>query len=152
MSYFRSLALASAVSLAALTGIASAEDIKAGAVVITDVWSRASPMFTDASAGFMVIKNTGAEDDTLVTATAEITPVVQVHEMKMENDVMKMAELKDGLAIPAGATVELKPGGYHIMFMGLKALPREGDVFKGTLTFAKGGTVDVQYVVKAPMK
>jgi copper(I)-binding protein len=152
MSFIRNLAFASTLSLAALAGAAQADEVKLGNLVISDVWSRQSPMFTDAAAGFMIITNTGAEADTLVKATAEITPTVQLHEMKMENDVMKMAEVAGGIPLPAGATVELKPGGLHVMFMGLSALPKEGDVLKGTLTFEKAGTVDVQYVVKAPMQ
>lgn len=153
MRLFKDLFLASSLLAATLAAspMAFADDVKVGDITISDVWSRQSPMFTDAAAGFMVIKN-GGSDDTLVSATADITPTVQIHEMKMENDVMKMAEMKDGLAIPAGATVELKPGSYHIMFVGLKTLPKEGDVFKGALTFAKAGTVDVQFVVKAPMQ
>lgn len=153
MRRFTKFVVASAITAVALFGMsaARADEVKVGDITVSDVWSRQSPMFTDAAAGFMVIKN-GGGDDTLVNATADITPTVQIHEMKMQDDVMKMAEMKDGLPIPAGATVELKPGSYHIMFVGLKTLPKEGEMFKGTLTFAKAGTVDVQFVVKAPMQ
>jgi periplasmic copper chaperone A len=150
MSMFKALLVASTLSLAALAGVAQAEDIKAGDLVISNAWSRQSPKFTDASAGFLVIQNTGKADDRLVKATADITPTVQIHTMKMDGEVMKMVELPDGIPVPAGATVELKPGGLHIMFMGLTALPKEGESFKGTLVFEKAGSVAVTYAVKAP--
>ena len=69
--------------------------------------------------------------------------------MKMENDIMKMRELADGLAVPAGETVELKPGGYHIMFMGLKGPLVEGDTIEVQLTFEKAGDVTVRMPVAA---
>ncbi|MBN9022005.1 MAG: copper chaperone PCu(A)C, partial [Rhizobiales bacterium] len=71
------------------------------------------------------------------------------HEMAVVDGVMTMRELPDGLPIPAGGSVELKPGSYHIMFVGLKAPLKEGESFKGTLTFEKAGTVQVEYAVQA---
>jgi copper(I)-binding protein len=76
--------------------------------------------------------------------------MTQVHEMKMEGDVMKMGELKDGLEIPAGAKVELKPGGFHIMFMGLKEGIKEGDAVKVKLVFEKAGEVEIEMPAQAP--
>ena len=67
----------------------------------------------------------------------------------MENDVMKMRQLPDGIEIPAGATVELKPGGLHVMFMKIKHPLAEGDTFKATLNFEKAGKVDVDFTVGA---
>jgi copper(I)-binding protein len=98
----------------------------------------------------MTITNTGKVDDRLVKATAAITATVQLHEMKMEGDVMKMAEIPGGIVIPAGATIELKPKSLHIMFMDLKAPVMEGEEIAGTLTFEKAGTVDIKYEVRAP--
>ena len=63
---------------------------------------------------------------------------------------MRMRQVTDGIAIPAKGSVELKPGGYHIMFMGLKQQVMEGEEFTGTLTFEKAGTVTVEYEVAAP--
>ena len=100
--------------------------------------------------GFLAIVNHGKTDDRLIRATATISDNVQIHEMTMDNGVMKMNELKDGLVIPAGGTVELKPGSFHIMFMDLKERPVEGTAFEGTLTFEKAGTVDIVYEVAAP--
>ena len=107
-------------------------------------------MGAEVAAGFMTITNNGKEADRLVKATASITPTVQLHEMKMQGDVMKMSEVPGGIVIPPGATVELKPKSLHVMFMNLKAPVKEGETITGTLTFEKAGTVDIKYEVKAP--
>ena len=67
--------------------------------------------------------------------------------MKMDGSVMKMRPLADGLEIKPGQTVELNPGGYHVMFVGLKKQLMQGDHFKATLEFAKAGKVDVDFSV-----
>lgn len=100
--------------------------------------------------GFVTITNGGASDDRLVSATSTVADHVEIHEMSMENDVMKMRQVKDGLAIAAGATVELKPGGYHFMFMGVKAPFKAGDTVPVTLTFEKAGAVEIQFPVVDP--
>jgi periplasmic copper chaperone A len=151
----RSLKLAAvAATLALLTFFhvpaADAHEVTIGKIVIGHPWSRQSPKFTDAAAGFLLIQNTGSDDDRLVKATSDLSPTTQIHTMKMDGEVMKMVELPDGITIPAGKDIELKPGSFHIMFMGLKTLPKVGEVFKGTLTFEKAGTVDVEYEVAAP--
>lgn len=152
MKLLKEIAFASALSLAALLSSApgDAHEIKAGALVIQHPWSRQSPMHADVAAGFMTIVNTGSADDRLVSATAEISPTVQIHDMKMMGDVMKMVEIPEGIAIPAGATVELKPRSLHLMFLGVTRTPSEGEEFKGTLTFEKAGTVEVDFEVAAP--
>jgi periplasmic copper chaperone A len=125
-------------------------EIKLGNLIIGKPWSRQSPMAADVAAGFLTIQNTGGEDDKLLKATAEITPKVQLHDMEMVNDVMKMVELPAGIPIPAGQTVELKPKSLHVMFMDLKTQVQQGTVFKGTLVFEKAGTVEVEFEVRAP--
>ena len=152
MTRFTEIAFATALSASTLFGLATAEahEIKLGNLVIHHPWSRQSPMAADVAAGFMTITNTGKEDDRLVKATAEISASAQIHDMRMVGDVMKMAELPDGIVIPAGATVKLKPKALHIMFMGVKQQEMEGEEFTGTLTFAKAGTVTVEYEVTAP--
>jgi len=151
MSLFKQMAVAAALTLAAIVPIAAghAHDVTVGKLTIGHPWSRPSPMAADVAAGFLTITNSGSEDDRLVKATAAITSNVQIHDMKMEGDMMKMVELTGGIAIPAGQTVELKPGSLHIMFMGLKAQPAAGSTFQGTLTFEKAGSVDVEYEVHA---
>lgn len=152
MTLLRQIAFASALTLASLVSIASghAHEIKLGELVIHHPWSRVSPMKADVAAGFMTITNTGKTDDRLVKASAEIAGMAQIHDMQMQGDVMKMQELAEGLPIPAGATVVLKPKSLHIMFMGLKEQLQEGEVFSGTLTFEKAGTVTIDYEVMGP--
>ena len=152
MNLFRQIAFASALSLAAILSIASSEahEIKFGNLVIHHPWSRQAPAAADVAAGFMTITNNSKEDDRLVKVTSEISTTVQIHDMKMVGDVMKMEELPDGVIIPAGATVKLKPRALHIMFMGLKRQVVEGEEFSGSLTFEKAGTVTIDYEVAAP--
>ncbi|MGV8951967.1 MAG: copper chaperone PCu(A)C [Cypionkella sp.] len=92
---------------------------------------------------FVTITNTGTSDDLLVSVSSPAADVGQLHEMKMDGDVMKMRALPDGLVIPAGQTVTLEPQGLHIMLMGLKQALVEGETVKLTLTFEKAGSVDL---------
>jgi copper(I)-binding protein len=152
MRLIKEFAFALSLTLAAGWSIASghAHEVKIGDLEIVHPWSRQPLPAANAGAGFFTITNNGKSDDRLVKATARISDNVQIHEMAMKDDVMEMKELKDGLVIPAGGSVELKPGSYHIMFMDLKERPVEGTAFEGTLTFEKAGTVDVVYEVEAP--
>ena len=152
MKLFKEIAFAAALSLAAVFTLADAQahEVKIGDLVIHHPWSRQSPMSASVAAGFLTITNNGQQDDRLVKASSEISPVVQIHDMTMEGDVMKMVELPDGIVIPAGATVKLKPKSLHIMFMDVKQQPGEGTSFTGTLTFEKAGTVTIDYEVAAP--
>jgi len=92
-------------------------------------------------AAFMMIANSGDAADRLVAAKSDVARTVEIHEMRNEGDVMKMAPLADGLELPAGATVELKPGGYHIMLIGLTRDLKAGESFEMTLTFEQAGDV-----------
>jgi copper(I)-binding protein/uncharacterized protein YcnI len=121
--------------------------VKAGDLEIAGGFSRATLPNAPVGGGFMTITNTGSEDDRLVGAASSAAGHLEVHEMAMEGDVMKMRELADGLPVPAGATVELKPGGYHIMFMDLKAPLVEGETVSVTLTFEKAGEVEVPLTI-----
>ena len=102
--------------------------------------------------GFVTIVNGGAADDRLVSVASPAADHVEIHEMTMENDVMKMRPLKDGVPVAAGATVELTPGGLHLMFMGVKTPFHEGDSVPVTLTFEKAGAVEVTFPVVDPAK
>ena len=95
----------------------------------------------------ITITNTGTTPDRLVSAKSAAAGAVQVHEMKMEGNVMRMREVDGGLAIAPGATVTLAPGGLHIMLMGLKAPLRQGEKVPLTLVFEKAGSIDVELAV-----
>jgi copper(I)-binding protein len=120
-----------------------------GPINISLPFTRATLPNAPVAGGFLTIENTGTEPDRLVSATSDIAGDTQIHEMAMQGDVMKMRQLADGLEIPAGETVTLAPGGFHIMFMGLKQALVEGETITVTLTFEKAGTVDVVLPIEA---
>ncbi len=120
-----------------------------GDLEITGAFSRATLPNAPVGAGYLTITNKGAADDRLVSVSSVVAGTTQIHEMKMEGDVMKMGELADGLVIPAGGSVTLAPGGFHIMFMKLNQQLVEGTKVPVTLTFAKAGTVEVELMVGA---
>lgn len=121
-----------------------------GPLVLTGGFSRATLPNAPVAGGFVTIQNTGTEDDRLIGASSDVAGHMEVHEMAMVGDVMKMRQLKDGLPIPAGQTVTLKPGGFHVMFMDLKKPLKEGTTVTVTLTFEKAGSVQVPLMVGAP--
>ena len=128
---------------------AFAHEYKIGSIEIEHPWARATPPGAAVGGGYVEITNDGDTADRLVSATAEIAGRVEIHEMKVEDGVMKMAPLPDGLPVPAHESVKLAPGGYHIMFMDLKGPLVKGAKVAGTLTFEKAGTVKVEYAVEA---
>ena len=123
--------------------------IHLGDINISLPFTRATLPNAPVGGGFLTIENTGTEADRLVSATSEVAGETQIHEMAMEGDVMKMRQLAEGLEIPAGETVVLAPGGFHIMFMGLKQAFVEGETVAVTLTFEKAGSVEVLLPVAA---
>lgn len=126
-----------------------AHDYKLGSLEISHPWTRATPPTAKSGGGFLTITNKGTTPDRLIAARSPVSRKVEVHEMKMDGSVMRMREVEKGLEIPPGATVTLKPGGYHIMFMELKApLAKDGKV-PVTLVFEKAGTIDIELAVEA---
>jgi copper(I)-binding protein len=99
------------------------------------------------TAAFMIIKNNGAEADTLLKAYCDVAMMVQVMETKVNGDMMSMAEIP-GIDLPAGGSVELKSGGYHVMLMGLKQELKDGTTISITLEFAKAGKIVLEVPVK----
>jgi periplasmic copper chaperone A len=128
---------------------AHAHDYKAGPLTIAHPWTRATPKSATVAGGYLTITNTGSTPDRLTGGSAEVARKLEVHDMSMDGGVMKMRELKNGLEIPPGATVELKPGSYHIMMMNLSRPLAQGEKVKGSLTFEKAGKVDVEFTVEA---
>ena len=126
-----------------------AHEFTAGTLMIDHPWTRATPTGASTAAGYLKITNNGKEADTFIGGSVEGIGKVEVHEMSMDNNVMKMRHLEGGLEIKPGATVELKPGGYHLMMIGLKNGIKKGDMIKGTLSFAKAGAVAVEFEVEA---
>ncbi len=142
--------LAAAAALAALSTLSAlAHGARVGALEIHHPHAMATLPGAPVAGGFMTIVNTGKEADRLIAASSPAAGEMQIHEMAMEGDVMKMRQLPNGIEIPPGATVELKKGGLHVMFMQLKQGFREGDRVKATLVFEKAGPVDVEFAVDA---
>jgi copper(I)-binding protein len=137
-------------------------------VKIEDAWSRPARMMegdaqsagnagkgmahgqTGTGAIFMRLVNTGGEADRLTSARSDVAEVVEIHETRMEGEVMKMQHLPDGIELPAGGQVELKPGGYHIMLIGLKRDLKEGDQVRLELEFEKSGRKTANAQVRQP--
>lgn len=136
------------LGLGLLSTSLAAHEYKLGDLLIDHPYTRTTPPMTPVGGGFMSITNNGKESATLVGGTAEFAEVVEVHTMEMVDDVMKMRQLENGLEIPAGETVELKPGGYHLMFIKLSEQMKADDRHKATLKFAKAGEIEVEFVVK----
>jgi hypothetical protein len=139
-------AIAAAVALALAAAPALAQEIKAGDLTIEKPWARATPKGADVGAAYLEIRNAGGEADRLTGGTADFANV-EIHEMTMQGNVMKMRELKDGLPIPAHGDVKLTPGGYHVMLTGLKHPLVKGETAKVTLTFERAGAVPVDFSV-----
>jgi len=143
----RTLAATIAVLVAVAMSAAYGGDYHVGSLEITGPWSRATPKGASVAAGYLTIKNTGTEADRLLGGSSDVASKFEVHEMSMDNGVMKMRPLKNGLEIKPGETVELKPQELHVMFVGLKKPLKQGDHIKATLEFAKAGKVDVDFDV-----
>ncbi len=118
-----------------------------GKLVIEAPWTRATPGGAQVAGGYVKITNKGTEADRLIGGSLPMASVVEVHEMSMSDGIMKMRRLEAGLEIKPGQTVELKPGGHHIMFMGLSEGLKEGRTVKGTLAFEKAGSIEVEFRV-----
>ncbi len=139
---------------ALLTGLlvapARTDEIKAGDLVITQAWSRATPGGATIAGGYLTIENKGRVADRLIGGSADVSEKVQVHQMAMSGGVMTMRQLDKGLTIEPGKTVKLAPGGYHLMMLDIKSPLRQGDKVPVTLEFEKAGKVklllDVQGV------
>lgn len=148
----RSLSITRIVALLSLLLIPTfvfAHGFKLGSLEIGHPWTRATPNGAEVAGGFLTITNTGTSDDKLIAVEVEGIAHVQLHEMKTENGVMSMRPLKDGLPIPAGEKVELKPGSFHIMMMGLSQPFVEGTMVKGKIIFEKAGSADIEFKVEA---
>jgi len=131
------------------TAPARAGDVKAGDLVISQAWGRATPNGAKIGGGYLTIENRGSTPDKLIGVSGDIAGKIEVHEMAMNDGVMKMRPLDKGLAIEPGKTVKLAPGGYHLMMMDLKNPLKQGDRVPVTLEFEKAGKVQVTLDVQA---
>lgn len=138
--------LATLIVFLALPRTVFAHEFKVSDIEITQPYARAMLPGAKVGGGYLKVINNGAADR-LVSAKAKRAASVQLHEMKMDGGIMVMRELKAGIAIPANAVTELKPGSYHVMFMNVRQPFKEGEIVTATLTFETAGQVDVEFVV-----
>lgn len=131
------------------SGSASAHDFRIGDIKIGHPWTRATPAGAKVAGGYVAIENTGAKPDRLIGGTLEASAKVELHEMSVTDGIMRMRELPTGIAVPAGGRVEMKPGGYHIMFLDLRHPLKQGEKIAGTLVFESAGSVNVEFQVDA---
>jgi len=125
------------------------EPVKAGDLVLSGAFARATLPGAKVGGGYVTITNQSKEADRLIGGSSPAAARVEVHEMKMDGNVMHMRQLKDGLEIPAGGTAELSPhGGMHLMLIDITKPLKEGDMVPVTLEFAKAGKVKVQFMVE----
>ena len=141
---------ASLIALTIATG-ASAQTATTGSLTVQDPMLRATAPNAPVAGGFVTIVNAGDADDVLeaVMAAPDLTTDVELHEMAMQDGVMRMRALKEGIAIPAGGTVTLEPGGLHLMLTALKAPLVEGEGHALTLRFRDAGQVTMTFPVMA---
>lgn len=160
------LLLVAALMVAILAAACSSPAAQSGSLQLKDVWARAAKVGEMAqgemqmegsqagmganSAAYMVIANSGKEPDHLVGGKADVAKAIEIHEIIMEGDMMRMQPVQGGIEVPAGGQVELKPGGYHVMLIGLTRDLNAGDKFPLTLQFEKGGEVTVEAEVRQP--
>lgn len=144
----RTAFLLAAVLTAFATAPASAQDVTVGAIKIVAPWSRATPKGASVGGGYFKITNTGTTADRLIGGTSDAAPRFEIHEMAVVDGIMKMRELPKGIEIKPGETVEIKPGGYHVMFVGLNKQLTQGQQVKATLQFEKAGKVDVAFKIE----
>jgi copper(I)-binding protein len=145
----RHSAILAATLLALSVTAALAHDYTVGSLKIDHPWSRATPKGASVAGGYLKITNTGTTPDRLTGGTTEAAKKFEIHEMSMDGGVMKMRELPNGVEIPPGATVELKPGSFHVMMTGITKPFVKGDRVKASLSFEKAGKVDVEFTVDA---
>ena len=141
--------LALAALLVGFVAPAFAQGSGNNSITVQQPWARATPTGANTGAVYMTLDNKSDTADRLTGASSDVADKLQIHEMKVENGVMQMREIPGGLPIPAGGSVMLKPGSYHVMLIGLKKPLTAGEKFPLTLTFEKAGNVSVTVPVQA---
>jgi len=144
----RSALIVAAIFFASGGTWSRAEDVTVGGLKVSAAWARATPKNAPVGGGYLTITNIGTASDRLIGGSSDTATRFEIHNMSMENGVMKMRPVEAGIEIKPGQTVELKPGGYHVMFVGLKKPFAQGDHVKATLKFEKAGDISVDFTVE----
>lgn len=146
ITVFTFIRAAAAASLIVTCAPALARDASIGDIEISDPWTRATPPAAKVGGGYLTLTNKGAQPDRLLDGSSEIASRVEVHKMEMTDGIMKMRPVPEGVEVPAGVTVKLAPGGYHLMLLDLKKPISEGETIPVKLRFERAGAVDVEFV------
>lgn len=140
-------ALALILALVASTAVL-AHDYRLDQLEVDHPWSRPTPPNAQVGGGFMTITNHGNDSDRLISVEVDFAQRVEIHETRQDGELMRMVHLPEGIEIPAGESVHLKPGGYHVMFMGLAQALREGEQLDAVLVFERSGSLAVKFHVE----
>ena len=132
----------------AAANVSSAQEFRSGDIVISNPWSRATPQGSKVGAGYLMIENRGTTPDRLLGGSLDDAARFEIHDVVVENGVMRMRELTD-IELPPGGSIEAKPGGRHIMFVGLVHPLAAGEKARGALQFEHAGRVEVVFEVVA---
>ena len=135
------------VSVLAIVSLAGCSG-SSGSIKVSDAWARPSMGMDRAGAAYLVIENTGSEDDVLLGAASDAAATVEIHETTAGSDGMMTMSPIDSLPIAAGETVRLEPGGYHIMLIELTGELVVGESIEITLSFESAGEVTVSAEVR----
>ena len=133
-----------------LSVLAYAHDYAVGALSIDHPWARATAPGAPVGGGFMSIRNAGDQPDRLIGASADFATEVQIHESSMADGMMRMQHRPEGVAVPESGALVLRPGSYHLMFVGLQHRLVEGERETVTLQFERAGEVEVELTIEGP--
>jgi copper(I)-binding protein len=147
MKTFIRIAFAVLFSLAAASP-SNAHEVKAGDLLLTKLWARATPTGAKVGAAYFTIENNGSTPDRLLSVSSPLGKA-EIHEMTMTNGVMTMRPLESGVTIAPGQKVTLAPGGIHLMFSEIKSAFKEGEMLPVVLQFEKAGQVDTGFHIRA---
>ncbi len=137
------------LALSTLATLADAHEFKLGNIVIGHPYTRATAPQQTSAGAYLGLDNQGKTDDRLVKVESDIAKTVEIHNMEMVGDIMKMREV-DGIDLKAGSKLSMKPGGgYHIMLNGIGHELKAGDQFPLTLYFSRAGKIEVIVHVEA---
>ncbi len=127
-----------------------AHDYTLGSLSIDHPWARATAPGAPVGGGFMSISNSGDQPDRLIRGAADFATEVQIHESSMADGMMRMQHRPDGVSVPEGGSLVLRPGSYHLMFVGLQRRLVEGERETVTLEFERAGEIEVELTIEGP--
>ena len=128
------------------------QDVRVGDLIIHDARIRATPPEAPVAGGYLTIINLGSEVDRLIDVSAPFAAKTEIHEMKVENNIMRMRRIEGGIEIPADGSATLKPGGRHIMFIQLKEQLMHGEQKLVSFFFERNGRISIQVSVQDIVK